>query len=356
MRILFLASREINYPRLDVLLRAFKRFGQVETVCYSERASVLRRSIQVSLKAIPHLIRRNHFDLVFVGFYGHLIMFPVKLFANKPILFDAFISTYDTLCFDRGQFSPTSIPGKMTYRLDRWSCFLADKILIDTDQHLDYFQKTFHLPANRLSSLPVGCNEDLFYPLTGLEPKNKFTVLYYCSYMPLHGVEFVLEAANLLRDQPIEFKLIGTGIQFPSIQQKAHDHHLNNVEFVPYMPLKQLPQEIASAQICLGGHFGLTEKAGRVIPGKIYQILAMSKPLIASNSPANRELLTSLENAWLVPQGNAQELAKAIEELYKNQDFRQWLGNQGRLLYEKNCSETYITKRLFDLTELLIHS
>ncbi len=82
-----------------------------------------------------------------------------------------------------------------------------------------------------------------------------------------------------LQDQAdIEFRLIGQGPEYHRVRALADQLKLDNVQFLPPIPLEDLADEISQADICLGGHFGPSQKAGRVIPGKIYQILAMARP------------------------------------------------------------------------------
>jgi glycosyltransferase involved in cell wall biosynthesis len=68
---------------------------------------------------------------------------------------------------------------------------------------------------------------------------------------------------------------------------------------------------IRQADVCLG-IFGTSEKASRVIPNKVYQILASKKHLITADTPAIRELLKEGPCVHLVPPGDAKALASAI--------------------------------------------
>jgi glycosyltransferase involved in cell wall biosynthesis len=68
---------------------------------------------------------------------------------------------------------------------------------------------------------------------------------------------------------------------------------LQNVEFIEFLEQKELTQYIHHADICLG-IFGETEKAKRVIPNKVYEAMAMKKPVITGNSPAAREFLKNV--------------------------------------------------------------
>ncbi len=345
MRILYLVGREVSYQRNDVLLRAFMRFSQVEVIDGGITGALAWRSLKVFLQAIPKLAT-GRYDLIFVGFYGHLLMLPVGLGCRTPILFDAFLSNFDTLCFDRARFTPGSLPGRLAFWLDKASCGLADRILLDTAQHTRYFTETFQVPKEKLTSIPVGCNEDIFHPLPKT-PGDEFRVLYYSSYMPLHGVNTVIRAAELLQgDRDVHFRLIGAGQEYASIRRMAEQSGLTNVTFEPPVPLEKLPTEIAAADICLGGHFGESGKARRVVPGKIYQIMAMARPLIAADTPANADLLQHGESAYLCPPGDATALAEAIQTLHRDPALREHLAANGRERYIQQAGEAVITRQL----------
>lgn len=356
MRILYLVGREVSYPRNDVILRAFQRFAEVDVVAIQHKpTSLLWNSASISIKSLPKLLS-GKYDLIYVGFYGQIILLFICLLARHPILFDAFVSTYDTLTSDRRVASATSIIGRLAFILDRKSCQCASTIILDTVEHISYFTKTFNFPTEKFYSVPVGCNEEIFFPKplsTNIFP---FRVLYYNSYLPLHGVETVIEAAHILRTKPITFRLIGRGQTFEKTKQLAEQYQLQNIEFFPNIPLVNLPEEIAEAAICLGGPFGQSEKAQRVIPGKIYQILAMARPLIAGSTPANADFLSDGESALLILPGDAPALAEAIMKLYHDNALREQISKTGYQLYRKKSSEAVITETLKLLTLNVIES
>jgi glycosyltransferase involved in cell wall biosynthesis len=346
MRIMFLTGRELSYPRNDVLLRAFNRLGTVDVIDGDQIQSPLIGTTRLFFPALLRLLRQNLYDLIFVGFFGHMLMFPIGILSRVPVLFDPFISVYDTLCFDRKIFRARSAPGRLSFFLDYAACHLATHILLDTQLHADYFAATFKISPGKLSILPVGCNEDIFIPRQ--ESPSLYTrVIYYSSYQPLHGVDVVVQAAAMLsNDSRLRFRLIGTGQEYKRVAQLAQSLHLKNVSFIPQVPLRHLPGEIADADICLGGHFGAGDKAGRVIPGKIYQILAMGRPLIAADTASNMQLLTHGENAYLCQRDNPRALADAILDLEYNPTLRETIAHNGRVLFLKRCSERIITEKL----------
>ena len=353
MIVLFVAGRELTYSRNDVILRAFRRFSEVDVVGVTRRPkSLLINSLMVFLRAAPRLLT-NRYDLIYVGFYGHLLVLLIHLISRRPVLFDAFISTYDTLSHDRDRISASSILGKAAYWLDRLACKYSDHVLIDTPQHIKYFVNTFDVSDHHFSAIPVGCNEELFYPRQPAAPDKHLRVLFYCSYLPLHGADIVVRAAQLVEGSAVQFRLIGNGQTFNEVSNLAKELKLKNIEFVQPVPLAALPDEIAAADICLGGHFGRSDKADRVIPGKIYQILAMEKPLIGARTTANLQLLDHGNTAYLCSPDDPQDLAQAITALMSDPQLRDRLAIQGFKLYTTRCSEAVITEQLRFITRAM---
>lgn len=346
MRVLFLTGRETEYARNQVLLAALQHIAEVDVVASTHKPrSLLANSIFLAARAVPLLLRK-HYDLVFVGFYGHLIMRLIAPLVHCPLLFDAFVSTYDTLCFDRRLYAPDSLVGRAAFALDRSTTHQADRVLLDTESHIDYFVETFGVARAHLSAVPVGCSDSIFRPTPLPAPSDTVEVLYYATFLPLHGVDIILEAAARLQDEPIRLRLIGNGPNLAEMTALAAHLALDNVRFDQPISQTELAAAIAASDLCLGGHFYAGGKAGRVVPGKIYQMLAVGRPVIAADAPGNRELLTHNVTAFLVPPSDPDALAAAIRKLAHDAPHRQALANAGRSLYCDCCSEAVITRRI----------
>lgn len=362
MRVLFLTGREIEYSRNAVLLRAFKGFASVDVLATGTTRPIhYVRNLKIVLQGLLAL-KRKSYDLVFIGFYGHIILRLLSPFIRQPLLFDAFVSNYDTLCFDRKLFKPDSLMGHLAFWLDRANGKRATHLLLDTDAHAKYFVDTFDLNAKKISVLPVGCRDDIFDPYLfeqkaikqSVSHKLRTRVLYYCTYLPLHGVETVLNAAKALENEPFDFILVGDGPLFQQMTQLANKLMLQNVTFQSSLPIEELAAEIARADICLGGHFGISAKAGRVVPGKIYQMLAMGRPIIATSTPANSQLLYHQKTAFLIPPEDAPALANAVVALHDQPTLCQELAATGRQLYINKASEPIIAAQLNAIVKNLV--
>lgn len=308
MRVLFVCGREPEYTRNQIVLKALRQHADVIEITDSHKSYIIRH-IRLFFKLITQY--RPH-DVIFVGFYGYLLVFLARLLSRRPLVFDAYLSTYNTLCFDRKRFAPHSLVGRMAFWLDKLACQLADVVILDTRAHLGYFVDTYQLPPEKFAVLYLGCDEELFFPRKERK-SDSFTVFYYGSFLPLQGIEYIVRAASLLLpEREIVFEIAGHGMQYAEIRALAESLGCSNIKFVEWIPYTELPEHIARASICLGGHFSDTTKAQNVISTKTYQFLAMAKPTIVGACQANEEIFTHGEHVYMCKMGDAQSLADAI--------------------------------------------
>jgi glycosyltransferase involved in cell wall biosynthesis len=232
-----------------------------------------------------------------------------------PVVWDQFISLYNTVVEDRKTLSRRHPLARALYAWEWLACRAADRVLMDTRAHAEYVRRLYGLEPGRVDSVWVGVESSLFPPGSA-EPRpddEPFTVLFYGQLIPLHGVETIVEAARLLRDAPIRFVLIGSGQEEPRVRHMLEQDPLERLEWMPWVEYEELAGWIHRADVCLG-IFGATEKAARVIPNKVFQILSARRPLITRDSPAIRELLGDEESgATLVPPADPAALAAAIQ-------------------------------------------
>lgn len=342
-KVLFISGRETNYPRNLVFIKSLKYFADLEIigpardeVSKGNFFRILLASFVGFIKAFPGIIS-NKYETIFIGFVGQFLVIPIRLFTKKPIVFDFFISIYDTLVNDRDKIRKGSFLAKLLYKIDFLCCQQADKIFVDTRSNLEFYKNLFNIDPDKFVVLFVGCDEEIFYPRD--KPTNKDLVLYYSSFMPLHGIDVIIKAANLLKKTTsLKFIIIGEGLETNNIISLLKELDVYNVTLEPSRPLTDLPNWITTAAICLGGHFGDTEKAKRVIPGKTFQLLAMEKAVIVGDNEANRELLTHKKDAWFCEMNNPEALAEAILHLYQNPSVRKQIAKGGRQTFMKQAS------------------
>jgi glycosyltransferase involved in cell wall biosynthesis len=347
MNIVFAAGRELAYPRNSQIINALEKQYQLHLLT-SATSRLTTRLIGVGWRLLR---QRFPADAVcFVGFYGQPLVFPARMRWQGPLILDAFVSTYDTYCFDRQIFEPRSVLGRMAFHLDRLSCQVADLVLVDTLAQARYFEQTFGILRSKIRVLYVGCDDQLFRP-RDVPPPDEPTILFYGNFLPLHGTDIILHAAREMSNAHVHFVLVGRGQEYPYARALARELGISNVEFIDPVPLEALPMIIAQATICLGGHFGRSEKAMRVIAGKTFQCLAMGKPTIVGDSPANRELFTHGENVWMCPMADPAALADAIRHLLDSPKLSARLGEKGREVVQTTSGNAVTARTVRSIVE-----
>ncbi len=359
MKVCYWGTFEREYPRNAVLISGLRANGIDVIECHfalwkqsfrynklallSGFANKLRFLGRVLL-AYPilicrYLLLREH-DAVIVGYWGHIDVYFLAVFAKlrrKPIIFDAFFSLYDTAISDWGLAPKGSLIARLCYFVDWSACRLATIVLVDTEAQSTFFCQEFGLAKEKVRWLYMGADDAVFAPCRQLSCRAPLRVVYVGNYVPLHGVPIILQAAQLLHREDVEFWLIGENHR----EDAVLDNLLSNanperVKFYPWMSPQDLRTRIAEADICLGV-FGTSDKAKRVIPGKAFLALAMGKPLITGDSLAARELLEDGENAILCDMGSPQALADAILRLKRDSLLRQRICKEGRKVFEDEC-------------------
>jgi colanic acid biosynthesis glycosyl transferase WcaI len=168
---------------------------------------------------------------------------------------------------------------------------------------------------------------------------NRFVVLYAGNMGPLQGLEYVLDAAHLVRDSDdIRFVFVGDGSARKALMDKADRLGLLNVRFVPYQPIERMPEILATADVSL---VTLIEGSGYgALPSKSFAILASGRPMLASVDEESEtwNLVKRAQAGECVPPENPSKLAEAILALKRDEGLRERLGQNGRNWVERHHS------------------
>lgn len=279
------------------------------------------------------------YDVMIIPWRGIMTLPLAKIISRKPIVYVAFISIYDTLVNDRKTIKQNSIKAKIIHFIDKMSIRLSNLVFTETYATRDYYVKEFGVDQSKFKRVFLSADEEKFQPCSSKKQNDKFTVLYFGSFIPLHGVQTIIETAQILSDQKdIEFKLCGKGQELEFLKNLALDYNLENIDFLGFVSHDILIENIQQSDVCLG-IFGNSQKAENVVTNKVFQILASNRPLITMDSKAVREIkLENNKNCILIPKNNPQELAKAILSMRDNPQNCFNIAASGNKLYLENLS------------------
>ncbi|MCB0208384.1 MAG: glycosyltransferase [Anaerolineae bacterium] len=324
-----------DYVRTQTLVEGLARIEAVTVYQARNRSTSIFRYFETLMKLLAVRMKYNP-DCYILGFRGYEIYWPVRLITlGKRLILDHLVSPFDSLLNERKKIRQGSYLARLIGFYEKWMLKNADAILADTVKHQEHFVSTFQIDANKIYVIPVSTNEDLFKPQCKKysDPKNTFQVFFYGTFLPLHGIDIVVQAASYLSDLPIEFMLVGgRGKDIAFFHHMVAELKLNNVHHRAWIDYNKLPGVISSADLCLGGPFGNTGQAGRVITGKTYQFLSMAKPTVIGQIDEETGF-EDKENCLLIEQGNAKALAEAIRWGFEHQPELESIGKRGHQLY-----------------------
>ncbi|MBB6242681.1 glycosyltransferase [Rhodanobacter sp. MP1X3] len=264
-------------------------------------------------------------DVVLIGFPGILdilVAAPICKLRGIPLVWDMFMSLYDTVVEDRQLVRRGGLIARLLHALEGFALRRADLVFLDTQTHARRIETLFKLDPGSVAAIWVGAETEYFHtdPAETTDTRTAGTtsdlcVLFYGQFIPLHGIETIVHAARLTRDEPIEWQLIGNGQETDRIKALLAEQALPKLHWDAWVDYRQLPHCIAAADVCLG-IFGTSEKAASVIPNKVFQIVAMGRQLITRDSPAIREMLDNTSPCvQLIPAASPTALANAVRAL-----------------------------------------
>ncbi|WP_255349318.1 glycosyltransferase family 4 protein [Thioalkalivibrio sp. ALJ7] len=166
----------------------------------------------------------------------------------------------------------------------------------------------------------------------------EFVVGYFGSLHKGKGVETLLEVAP--RCSWATFRIVGGD---PSTIQAWREEHVipANVHFLGHHAHRELPTMMAECDVLVAPylekvsvHGGGGDVARWMSPLKLFEYMAMLRPIVAADLPVLREVLRDGDNALLAGPGKVDEWVRALELLRDDGELARRLGEQARSDYE----------------------
>jgi glycosyltransferase involved in cell wall biosynthesis len=358
LRVCYFGTYRANYSRNQIMIAGLRRAGVEVVECQAPLWQGIEDRVQAAsggwlrlafallvARAYWRLLRAyrrvGDYDVMMLGYPGQLDVYLARVLTwrrHKPLVLDVFMSLY-LIASERGLTARHPTTGRLIYWLEKLAVRLPDLLILDTAEYVEWFDRVYGLKPARFRLAPTGADDRVFRPVEAARRDDGlFRVLYYGTFIPNHGVEHIIEAARLLRDRPdIRFELIGEGPTKSQAVALVEEYGLENVAFVDWLDKSALPRKAAEADVCLGV-FGQTPQSMMTVQNKIYEGLALARPVITGDSPTVRAHLAHGATACLVERANPQALARAILVLRDDPALRERLARQGHRLFVQRFS------------------
>ena len=243
---------------------------------------------------------------------------------------------------------------KLAYRLEEKLYHKAVLVTGQTQGICENINKRF--PNIDTYWLPNGVDVSYYNPSTvssNWRNENGFhqdDILYlYAGIIGLaQGLEIILTAAELLKSNAlIKFILVGAGPEKEKLLSIKVEKQLSNVYFFDAVSKLQMPKIVQASDVSIIPLRKLDLFLG-AIPSKIFENLAMEKPVILAVDGEARELFVNQGKCALYSEPeNTLELVNNVLLLANNKDLRKQLGERGRVYVEKSFNRNTIAQNFY---------
>lgn len=286
---------------------------------------------------------RKPFDVVFCNQLSPVMMADAAIAYKKKYKVSVVMYCLDLWpeSLIAGGITRTSPIYKFFHHVSKRIYRQMDKILITSRMFSDYLRDEFGIKKEKIEHLPQYA-EGIFEQIPLRDEDGMFHVMFAGNIGAVQSVETVIRAAEMLKEKPVKFHIVGGGTDLERLQGIAKD--LDNVVFYGRRPLEEMPGFYAKADAML-----VTLAADPILsltlPGKVQSYMAVGKPIIGAIDGETKEVIEEAQCGFCGKADDAVELAENIKRFIQSED-RVAMGKNARKYYEENFEEKLFMDKL----------
>lgn len=302
----------------------------------------------------PWLKRGRKYDVIFV--YG---LSPLML--ALPGLFLGWLKKVPVVIWVQDLW-PQSLSAT-GYVRNRFILWAVEQVVRFIYRHADLLlvqSRAFVEPVRVLASgtpikyYPNSVDGSFTVPATGKTPdvpglEGGFSVMFAGNIGAAQGVEVIVEAATLLKDnEDIQFVVLGDGSRRQWMLQQVADRNLKNLHLPGRFPVETMPGFMQKASALL---VTLAEREifAATVPNKVQAYMAAGRPIIACLPGEGARLVVEAKAGVGVRAEDGKALAEAVLGLYRmSESERDEIGSNGRAYFHEHYDHERLVDQLIE--------
>jgi glycosyltransferase involved in cell wall biosynthesis len=230
----------------------------------------------------------------------------------------------------------SSVLTSLARRLEFQAYRECDVIVVVSEMLKELICGEFGLSREKVVVVPNGVNTGVFdpsrYSARRLFPG--FTIGFVGRLNAWQALDLLLYAVKELRDEQwmdVNIAIVGDGVMKNEWTGLASTLGLESaVKFTGQISFDDVPSYVAGFDVCYSGQVDLKTAGMYLSPLKLYEYLAMAKPVVAAEFADARRLIRDGETGFLFQSGDKQDLKRAITEAWLSRQKLPAMGLLGR--------------------------
>lgn len=332
MIICYFGIYDRDFSRNRIYMRGLRELGHTVIECNDRGGGRFSKFVRLhrQLRAL-----NDEYDVVVVGYPGHVVVPLARLASKRPVVADLLGSLEDAGIHSHF----TNIYHRAKNRIvDYFAIHFAHVVLTESRAQRDYLTKRFGCDE-KYAVQYTGADEAEFYcPESAATEREECTVVFRGKLTPESGIMHILRAAELLKDERIHFRIIGSGYLKDSVGDFLKEHRLTKVEWIEqFLPFSELRARFCDAQISLG-QFESNPRLDRTIPHKAFEAMSMGLLYVTARSPATLEVFEDGETCLLVDSADPAALSETLRTISRDRARAREIALRAHEVFKKNYS------------------
>ena len=222
-----------------------------------------------------------------------------------------------------GSMSKKSKAFKILKKIEHRLYLNAQKIIVVTDSFKEYLIEKHFIPSEKIGVFKNGViinnfkkidSEKLLKLRKSFGLENKIVISFIGTHGLAHGLRFILDSISKIKDNKYHFLFVGDGSEKQNLLEHSQTLDSDNFTFLDSVSKNEIPLYIDTSDYSLV-NLKKSNEFKNVIPSKIFENIAMHKPILLGVEGESKELIEKYKVGVAFEPENIESFINAISEI-----------------------------------------
>jgi len=314
--------------------------------CHSLTIAYCLTSMLVFLKS-ARILRKVNPDVVVLNYpspYTGLLGLLEGKIWKKPIVLD-FNDLIAQYSINLIKINKNSFKAKLLILIQHYIIKNSNKVIAQT-RFITRYTVSLGVSEKKIAIIPNGVDTKNFHShrFNAAQVKTKLglsneKLCVYCGRLDdWAGINIISKLCDIARTKKLNAKFVLVGSRAENVVDKE------NVIFLGEIPYEKIPSILTTADVILVP-FPNNEVSHAASPLKLFEGMAMQKPIIASKVSGIEEIVSDGENGFLADPDNINEWIKKLERILNSEKLAATVGQNARRTIEEKFDWSLLAKQ-----------